>query len=592
MAGNSTRIGACQRHAPVRWGWALTAVFAALAPGLAHAAYTIDIVAPRSVKKLLKDHLDLSRFAKRDDLTDEQFAFLVTATPRQVTDLIQTEGFFAPVVKTDVRTRDGKKQVRVDVDPGPRTVIKSVDLRFHGAVEKEDPAREQAARDAWTLDSGDPFTQQAWTDAKNNALKALQAKRYLAAKIDTSQARIDPRKRAASLAASFDSGPTFTLGPIEIIGMRRYPEDIIRHVNPLHVGEVYSAERVQELQRQVQSTPYFASVAVDVANDPAHPENTPVRVKVSEFPYNSIRSGVGYSTDTGAQVQTHYSYNNVFGRAWVFDAQARIEQKQQYGSLQLSMPPDDKSYVYSALGSYTRTNVEGTDIHSLRAGLQRARSRQFYDYNLSLLFYEDRLDQNVGPATVSRALVPSFAWTRRNVDDPIFPRRGNLFGVEAGFAIKGLLTDQTFVRAYAHGRQYVPLGKNDLLVLRAELGGVFTGGGSSGIPASLLFRAGGADSVRGYSYHSIGNLVSGSVLPTKYLLTGGAEYQHWFSHSWGGALFYDIGTATDAWAEKVFFQGVGFGARWRSPVGPVNLDLAYGLRDRRIEPYLTLGIAF
>jgi translocation and assembly module TamA len=164
--------------------------------------------------------------------------------------------------------------------------------------------------------------------------------------------------------------------------------------------------------------------------------------------------------------------------------------------------------------------------------------------------------------------------------------------VEAGFAVKGLLTDQTFGRAYVHGRQYFPVGKSDLLLLRAELGGVFTSGGSSGIPASLLFRAGGAESVRGYSYDSIGNSVSGSVLPTKYMVTGGVEYQHWFNHDWGGAVFYDVGTATDTWAEKTFFHGVGVGARWRSPVGPINIDLAYGLNNRSIRPYLTLGIAF
>jgi len=82
------------------------------------------------------------------------------------------------------------------------------------------------------------------------------------------------------------------------------------------------------------------------------------------------------------------------------------------------------------------------------------------------------------------------------------------------------------------------------------------------------------------------------VLPTKYLATGGVEYQHWFSHEYGGAVFYDVGTASDTWYEKTFYQGAGVGARWRSPIGPVNLDLAYGLRNHNFRPYLTLGIAF
>ena len=129
--------------------------------------------------------------------------------------------------------------------------------------------------------------------------------------------------------------------------------------------------------------------------------------------------------------------------------------------------------------------------------------------------------------------MPAWSWTRRNTDDPLFPRRGNLIHVEAGFAVKGVLTDQTFIRGYARGQQYLPIGKEDLVLIRAELGGVFTSGSSSGIPASLLFRAGGSNSVRGYGYQSIGNNVDGSVLPTKYLVTASAEYQHWFTSRLG-----------------------------------------------------------
>ena len=75
----------------------------------AHAKYDVDIDAPRSIRKLLKTHLDIARFAKRDDISDDQFDFLVTATPQQVRDLTATAGYFSPVVRTDVRTRDGRR---------------------------------------------------------------------------------------------------------------------------------------------------------------------------------------------------------------------------------------------------------------------------------------------------------------------------------------------------------------------------------------------------------------------------------------------------------------------------------------------------
>ncbi|HEY2024873.1 autotransporter assembly complex family protein [Paraburkholderia sp.] len=566
--------------------------------GEAHAArksasYKVDVIAePRSLRRLLEDHLDIARFAKRPDISDDQFSFLITATPQQVRDLAATQGYFTPVVSTDVRTVDKLRQVTVRVEPGPQTVVTSVDLSFRGAVLTEDPAQENATRFAFSLHQGQPFSQGDWDDAKNASLRQLQSRRYLGAKIYHSEALIDPRTHTAKLSVIYDSGPTFTMGNIDVSGTRRYPERIVHNVNPISPGDIYDTRTVAELQRQLQNTPYFASVAIDLDNDPAKPLNTPVHVKVSEFPYHSFRGGVGYSTDNGPLVQGSYSYLNTFGIAWPFTVEGRADQTQQYGQIQLSMQPGPRAWTNSVLASYTTTDVSDTRIYSIRGGVQRSRTSQFLDYNYSLLFYDDRLDQNAAPPTTAHALVPAWSWTRRDTDDPLFPRRGNLIHVEAGFAVKGLLADQSFIRGYARGQQYVPIGANDIVLIRAELGGVFTSGSSSGIPASLLFRAGGSNSVRGYSFQSIGNDVAGSILPTKYLLTTAAEYQHWFSHNWGAAAFFDVGTATDTWGEKVFYPGVGVGARWRSPVGPVNVDIAYGIRNRSVRPYLTLGIAF
>ena len=40
--------------------------------------------------------------------------------------------------------------------------------------------------------------------------------------------------------------------------------------------------------------------------------------------------------------------------------------------------------------------------------------------------------------------------------------------------------------------------------------------------------------------------------------------------------------------------GIGFGARWRSPVGPVRVDVAHGLNhpDSKFQLYLNVGAEF
>ena len=102
-------------------------------------SYKVDIDAPRSVRSLLKTIWTLSRFAKRDDISDDQFDFLVTATPQEVRDLVATEGYFTPVVRTDVQTVDDKKSVTVSVDPGPQTTVASVSLTFRAPVTDRRP---------------------------------------------------------------------------------------------------------------------------------------------------------------------------------------------------------------------------------------------------------------------------------------------------------------------------------------------------------------------------------------------------------------------------------------------------------------------
>ncbi len=597
--------------------------------------YRVVIDAPRAIRSLLKKHLDIVRFAARSDMTSGQFDFLVVAATSQIAALLKAQGYFTPEIQVrverSVQTRldgwvipsaEGIKIVSIRVKPGEPVKIKAVELSFKGALLAEHPwrtpeeaeklallhrakargadqqDREVAVRKIWPLREGDVFTQRAWDDAKAVALKTLQAERYLGAKITASQALINPKKHRAYLEVSFDSGPPFILGPVEFADLQRYPERIIHHVNPLRVGEPYSSERLLELQRRIQNTPYFASVIVDVSaesaatRDDTSTQIAPVKVKVSEYPYHSLRFGVGYNSDIGPHVQGQYGYNNMFGRAWVLETQGQWDPKQQSTGFQLSTPPDDRAYIYSVLAHYKRSDIENTDIRSVTTGVQRVRLQSRYEYTYSLLFYGDRLIQDSVPSSWSRALVPGWSWLRRDVDDLLFPREGSLLFFEANAAAKGLLTKQSFGRAYFSGRQYVPLGRRGIGVFRMEWGGVFTSGSSVGIPASLLFRAGGSNSIRGYSNQSIGNEVAGSVLPVKYVATGSAEYQYWFNHDWGVAAFYDAGTAADTWAERTFYQGVGLGARWRSPVGPINVDVAYGLRNHAIHPYITLGIAF
>jgi len=563
----------------------------ALACAPAHAAYDVKIEAPKPIRDLLTRNLDLARYQDRKDITEDQLQYMVETIGDQVTKLTATEGYFVPKATAQVDGPPDHRVVHVKVDPGPRTTIDNVALGYTGAI-TQDPERIEALKRAWELQQGMAFRQAGWDKAKDDSLAALQSKRYYAAKQTSSQARIDPDESKADLSVAYESGPAYTLGPLDVQGVSRYPRSIIDHVNPLRVGEDYSADRLQALQAAVQGQPYFSNAIVDLGDDPKNPVEAPVRVRVREYPPNRITSGVGYGTDTGASLEGRYQYLNLFNKAWVADTQARLEQRRQYLFGSVAMPPDDKQYVNSVYASMDRTNTSGTDTRSYRAGIKQTRVRGIYETSFTVDFYDDDLRPEGAPRQLSKALVPGFAWTRRDVDDPLFPRRGNIITTQIGAAVKGVLTDQSFIRSYSRIRQYVPVGARDIFIARAELGGVITSGAADGVPATLRFRTGGTQSIRGYDFQSIGNEVNGSTLPTKYLVTGGVEYQRWFLPQWGAAVFWDTGTATDAWSGRRWFNGVGAGVRWKSPVGPIAVDLAYGIQQRQFRPSVSLGIAF
>ena len=58
------------------------------------------------------------------------------------------------------------------------------------------------------------------------------------------------------------------------------------------------------------------------------------------------------------------------------------------------------------------------------------------------------------------------------------------------------------------------------------------------------------------------------------------------------AVFIDAGTVGDDLNRMYARVGVGTGIRWRSPVGPVQADLAYGLQEHQLRLHLRLGFTF
>ncbi len=196
-----------------------------------------------------------------------------------------------------------------------------------------------------------------------------------------------------------------------------------------------------------------------------------------------------------------------------------------------------------------------------------------------------------GSVNYKKALVPGMAWQYRAFDDPLDPRGGYEIGGQIGGGSKSLYSDQNFLRLFGRAIGLATIANVNTFIVRIE-GGVVVAPSRQDIPASLLFRAGGDQSLRGYRYQSIGVTEGQATVGGRYMVIGGAEYIRWIEPKWGVALFFEAGDAYDDYEAMKLKRGYGMGARWRSPVGPINFDIAYGEAARSTRVHFSIGFAF
>ncbi|RZI42876.1 outer membrane protein assembly factor [Herbaspirillum sp. HC18] len=561
-------------------------------------SFTVEIHGAENFSDLLKKHVDISRESD-SELPAEQIERLFGAAPQQIRDLLATEGRFSPSVRPALDKTGPRWTARFDIDPGPAAHIASVTIRFKGEVAAgphADERRMERLRRRWKLDESDVFRQADWSEAKSDLLKDFLTRDYPAAAIAFSEARIDPGNNTAVLTVEVDSGPAFTFGNLEIHGLERYSRTLIDIYNPIKPGDAYSQEKLNELQSRLEDTGYFRSAFATVDVDPAHAKEAPVRLDLTENPRKRLSLGVGFSTDTGARVQAKWLDRLLFGHDLRLESQLRIDSKEKLLGGDIYLPPATSGFLphgwvpsFGAHLEETTTNGENND--KIRAGARITSPNRVDEKVWAINYYGDH--QRIGNTFLNnrQALMASFTYTRRRLDQPLQPRRGYIASVELGAGPPGLINEKTIARVLARGLLLRPLAPRWQAALRAQIGQVF-GGGRETVPADLLFLAGGDQSVRGYAYNALGVEQDGAIVaaPVTAVVSGELVYQ--VTPQWGAAVFVDSGNAADSWSSFSMKTGAGVGARWRSPIGPVNIDLAYGLAVNKVRLHFSVGYGF
>lgn len=556
--------------------------------------YDIELQAPPAQRNMLETHLDLYRWRGRERMDEAQLERLVRLAPDQIREFLATEGFYSPHIDAQLEQKNQRWLVRLLVEPGEAVRVSGLDLKITGALGEETTALQaqlEKIRAGWKLNAGTPFRHDNWETAKRNALTALLLERYPTAAITDSRATVDPQNKQVALQLTLDSGPAFTFGKLEVQGLSRYPLSVVERINPIRPKDPYSQSKLLTLQSRLQDSPYFAGAAVSVNPDPAQPTEVPVQVEVQENPSQKLGFGIGVSTDTGARGTIDYRDIHFLDRLWRLSSAIKLDQKQQSVGGDLQFPQDDNGFNDGINALVERSDIEGEVTEKFVFGVKRAFSSGKTETTLGLR-YSIENEHTLGTLNNQRlSLTPSLGWKLRNVDNLLNPTTGYLLSLQADGASRALLSDRDFLRAHGKIVYFHPLGKRDQLILRSELGMVIANS-RDGISSSFLFRTGGDQTVRGYAFQSLGIQQGGGIVGGRYLAIASGEYIHWLTPQWGTAVFMDSGNAADSLSALTPAYGYGLGARWKSPIGPLNFDLAYGEKTRQFNLHFSLGFSF
>ncbi len=586
---------------------------------LAHAqpnanAFDIRVEAPANIRDLLVRHLQLERYRAVTDLEDAELARLMVLADSDVRNLLGTLGYFSPDVqisRSPASTPPAQATtptILIQVELGEATRTAQADLRFKGDIASSPDADAARQRDSinqnWRLPPGQPFTQDSWDAAKTQALRQLVARRYPAGKISYSLADIDPPAHAATLTLEMDSGPLYRLGELKVSGLERYDPVLVPRLARLNPGDIYDQRKLIEAQQRLAGSGYFDSAYVLVDPD-SDPDAAPVTVQVREAKLQKVVLGVGLTTDTGPRASIEHTHNRVPGLDWRAVTKLQLDSKLPLAQTEWTSLPDADNWRWVALARVARMddNELVTDAQTLRFGrvqigdrIDRSTYLQYDRATVTASGTASTLDDaRLGDGS---ALSLNYGWTGRYFDSLPFPSRGYGLGFDVGGGTTMGANRQPFVRAVGRWMGIAPLERGRI-AMRAE-GGAVVVTNDAAMPATQLFRTGGDTTVRGYGLRDIGiALPNGLTGPGHYMAVASAEWQRpilsaGLPTDWESTLFMDAGNVADSAADlqRSIAVGVGAGARWKSPIGPLQIDLAYGVKTQQVRLHVSVGFVF
>jgi translocation and assembly module TamA len=536
---------------------------------------------PEEQRDAVRSSLALNNYDKRD-ISPAELRTAYREAEAQIKRALEPFGFYDPTVTPHLTGDEASGWIaKFDIVPGNPAIVREAKVEVAG--EGKEQRRVAEAVTAFVPKVGERFDHATYEASKAVIDTSLRGAGFLDAKYTSRRVTVRPEEQAANIDLTWESGPRYKFGPVRFAGDAPFPEEFLHEFVSWEEGAYFNSEQVLNLQQRLVDADYFELVSVQPALDEKKDGTVPLDVLLKRDERTVYSGEVYYSTDFGLGVR--------FGadRRWLnkkgHKAGAKIEysERLQEAGLNYKIPRpgrQDRSYDFGIGYRDETTDVNRSRNFQLAAtqsekrwhGFTRTIGLKYLDGDFEIGQDEDNLEYGS-----SKLLFAEATLSRRRLNDRLAPRKGYMLEMGGRFASEAVVADTDLAQLFGRLTWLFPQGDRGRLKLRGEVGAMSVGNFDA-LPPDLRFYAGGDRSLRGFDYHDIGEVsANGNIIGGEYLAVASAEYEYYFKEDWGAGVFVDAGDAfTNGFSLNV---GAGIGIRWRSPLGPIRVDVGFPVQS-------------
>lgn len=570
-----------------------------LLPSAAHAAVNLEVKGVEDpLRHAVVEGVQLSQYSERD-VTEAQVQRLYTQANEQARKALRPYGYFDAEVSGSI-TQQGKDwQVVLNVVPGQPVRVEKLEIKLADAARKLPEVR-QAIRN-FRPSMGDVLDQSKYTGSRDAISSALTATGYLDARMVTHRVEVYRADHRAEVFLQWDLGKRYRFGTVSFEGSQFKPGFLKRYV-PFQSGDWFSQNQLLALQQSLTGADYFEVVNVLPQVEDAREGQVDVEVKLVPAKRSIYTGGPFVGTDVGVGIRLGLERRWVNRRGHKWKNELIVAQRLESLSSQYTIPmpgPDQRSFNFG--GNYKDADTQTS--HSRTLELVGNETRQWHGWTRSLGVHVLSGTFTVGQRGDEPRDTPGVEYGRstmvfaeasllkKKADNPNFVLHGWSLDLSTRSTVGEFLSTTRYTQVLADAKWIHAFNRRNRLILRGTAGASSVGDFSQ-LPPQLRFFAGGARSVRGYGFQSIGpRNAYDRVMGGRNLLVGSTEVEHYFTRDWGVAAFVDAGNAFNG-SDYRPRLGTGLGVRWRSPVGMIRVDFGFPINDDHehgLQLHLVIG---